>query len=82
LELNNGPPNWTRFVQLVQIRFGPPLTDSPIGELALLRREGSVDDDCKQFMSLSCRDSAISESHQMHLFTASLGMPLRTDVPL
>jgi hypothetical protein len=82
LELNNDPPNWTRFVQLVQIRFGPPLTDSPINELALLRREGSVDDYCKQFRSLSYRDPAIFESHQIQLFTAGLGKPLRTNVSL
>jgi hypothetical protein len=80
LELNNGPPNWTRFILLIQIRFS--LLLSPIGELALLRHEGSVDDYCKQFMSLSCRDLAISESHQIQLFTAGLGKPLRTDVSL
>jgi hypothetical protein len=65
LELNNGPPDWTRFVQLVQIRFRPPLIDNSIGELALLRHAGSVDDYCKQFMALSCRDPAISEAHQI-----------------
>jgi hypothetical protein len=41
-----------------------------------------VDDYCKQFMSLSYLDLAISESHQIQLFTASLGKPLRTDVSL
>jgi hypothetical protein len=42
--------SWNHFVQLIQIWFGLPLTDSPIGELALLRREGSVDDFCVRFM--------------------------------
>jgi hypothetical protein len=82
MELNNGPSDWTRFVQLIQIRFGPPLTDSPIGEVALLQHAGSVDDYCKQFMALSCHDLVISEVHQIQLFTASLGKPLRTDVSL
>jgi hypothetical protein len=41
LELNTDPPPWPRFIQLVNKSFGPPLTDSPIGEIALLRREGS-----------------------------------------
>jgi hypothetical protein len=48
LELNSGQPVWPRFVQLVNARFGPPLTDSPIGELAQFRCTGSVDEYCNK----------------------------------
>jgi hypothetical protein len=41
-----------------------------------------VDDYCKRFMSLSCHDPVISESHQIQLFTVGLGKPLRTDVSM
>jgi hypothetical protein len=47
LELNGGRPTWPQFVQLVNACFGPPLTDSPVGALAMLRRSGSVDDYAK-----------------------------------
>jgi hypothetical protein len=43
LELNGGMPTWNRFMRLVNTRFGPPLTDSPIRELTHLRREGTVE---------------------------------------
>jgi hypothetical protein len=52
LELNGGQPDWTRFVQLVNACFGPPLTDNPIGELTQLWRTRSVDKYCNKFMSL------------------------------
>lgn len=43
LELTAGTPSWRHFAQLVQQRFGPPMIDSPLGELVLLRRAGTVD---------------------------------------
>jgi hypothetical protein len=39
-ELNGGCPTWPQFVQLVNTRFGLPLTDSPIGELTIVRIDG------------------------------------------
>jgi hypothetical protein len=63
VEPNSGPPSWPQFVQLVNTRFGPLLTKTPIGELVQLQREGSIDDYCNKFMALSCHDQAISEDH-------------------
>jgi hypothetical protein len=62
LELNGGRPTWQQFIQLVNARFGPPLTDTPLGELAMLRRSGSVDEFARRFMVLSCHDPSITES--------------------
>jgi hypothetical protein len=73
LELTDRMPSWRRFVQLVQQRFGPPMTDSPLGELILLRRTRSVDDHTNQFLTLACRDAGLSE-YQVN--------PLKTDVAL
>jgi hypothetical protein len=47
------------------IRFGPALIESPIGELALLQKEGSVDDYAEKFMALSCRDPPLTKTHQI-----------------
>jgi hypothetical protein len=82
VELNGGLPSWPQFVQLVNTRFAPPLTESPIGELALLRREGSINYYCTKFMALSCCDPTISEDHQVQLFMMGLGQQLETDVAL
>jgi hypothetical protein len=66
----------------VNSRFGPLLTDTPLGELAMLRRTGSVDEFAKRLMALSCRDPTITEQQQIRLFTTCLGDPLRLDVAL
>jgi hypothetical protein len=61
LQLNGGLPSWRRIVQLINTCLGPPLTDSPLGELALLHRSGRVDRFCNKSMSLSCRDRALTK---------------------
>jgi hypothetical protein len=61
LELTSGTPSWRRFAQLVLQRFGPPMTDSPVGELMLLRRTGSVEEYTDQFLAYACRDADLTE---------------------
>jgi hypothetical protein len=66
----------------VNFWFGPPLTDTPFRELAMLRRTGLVDEFTKRFMALSCRDPTITEQQQIQLFTTGMGDPLRLDIAL
>jgi hypothetical protein len=82
MELNGGRPSWPQFIQLVNARFIPPLTDTPLGELAMLRRSSSIDEFAKRFMALSCRDPSITESQQIQLFIIGLGDPLCLDIAL
>jgi hypothetical protein len=61
LELTSGTPSWRRFAQLVLQRFGPPMTDSPVSKLMLLRRTGSVEEYTDQFLAYACRDADLTE---------------------
>jgi hypothetical protein len=69
-------------MSMVNKRFGPPLMESPISELALLHREGLINDFAKRFLALSCRDTTIMNDHQVQLIIKGLGNPLHTDVAL
>jgi hypothetical protein len=82
MELNDGWLSWSQFTQLVNARFGPPLTDTPHGELAMLRHTRSVDEFAKRFMALSCHDPSITESQQIQLFTTGLNDPLCLNITL
>jgi hypothetical protein len=53
LELNNGVPPWPNITRQINARFGPLMTDTPLGELALLCWTGSMDEFCDKFMVLS-----------------------------
>jgi hypothetical protein len=48
----------------------------------LLHRDGSIEDYYAKFMTLSRRDPAIFEEHQVQLFMAGLGHQLCSDIAL
>lgn len=56
LEMIAGEPSLEHFVQLVLHRFGPTLTETPLSELELLHRTGSMDEYKGTFLTLTCRD--------------------------
>lgn len=37
------------------------MTDSPLGELTMLRRTGTVEDYVNNFLALACRDAELTE---------------------
>ena len=63
-------------------RFGPAITESPLGEPTQPRRTGTVEEYAKQFVSLACREVELSERQQVQIFIAGLTNPLRTDVAI
>lgn len=82
LERDEGVLAWPRFTDFVNMRFGPPIRSNPLGELAQLRRTGSVEEYQRQFLALLCRADPLSPTQEVQLFTAGLMKPLRTDVEL
>jgi hypothetical protein len=64
MELNGGRPTWNQFNKLVNARFGPPLTNSPVRELAMLQRTRTVDKFSKHFITLYYRDTSLTEPLQ------------------
>jgi hypothetical protein len=69
-------------VRLVNTRFGPPLTDIPIGELVHLCHDDIVEDYCTKFMSLACHEITLFEGFHVQLFVLGLVEPLRMDITL
>lgn len=82
LERDEGVLTWPRFADFVNMCFGPPICSNPLGELAQLRRIGSVEDYQRQLLALLCRTDPLSPMQQVQLFTVGLLKPLRTDVEL
>lgn len=82
LQKNQGAPTWTKFVEAINMRFGPPVRSNTLGELAHLRRTGTVDEYQDQFLKLLARCDSVTEPQQIALFTAGLGEPMSTDVEM
>jgi hypothetical protein len=50
-----GVLTWTRFIEFIQMRFGPPLRFNGMADLKELKRTGTVEEYSRQFLTLLCR---------------------------
>jgi hypothetical protein len=82
LERNHDQPSWPDFIKLVNRRFGPLLCSNPLGELIQIHRETTLVEYQSKFLALLARCDDLVEKHQIYIFTAGLGNPLRTDMEL
>ncbi|XP_010264784.1 PREDICTED: uncharacterized protein LOC104602705 [Nelumbo nucifera] len=73
---------WAQFKSYCLLRFGPPLTSNPLGELINLKQTGTVAEYQRQFQTLLARASFVRPDQQVDMFTAGLSEPLRVDVEM
>ena len=73
---------WEEFKAQCNIRFGPPMSNNPLGELANLKQKGTVEEYQRQFQSLLVRASDLKPRQQVNLFIVGLMEGLRIEVEL
>nr|KAJ0223305.1 hypothetical protein LSAT_V11C200068960 [Lactuca sativa] len=75
-----GRPTWNEFVEECKIRFGPPMSMNPLGELTQLRQTGTVEDYYASFESLLGRTTGVTPKQSMWHFCAGLINVIRYEV--
>ncbi|WVZ89777.1 hypothetical protein U9M48_036141 [Paspalum notatum var. saurae] len=76
LQEDEETPSWTRFKELLNLRFGLPLRSAPLFELAECRRTGTVEEYANRFQALLPRAGRLGEAQRVQLFTGGLLPPL------
>jgi len=56
VEKDEGTPSWSRFKELINRRFGPPLRSNPLAKLVTCRRTSTVADHQDWFQALLTRN--------------------------
>lgn len=52
IERDQGTPSWHRFIELINLYFGPPIRANPIDELVACCRTGTMADYQERFLTL------------------------------
>ena len=81
MERDFGMVSWPRFVDFVNLRFGPPICSNSIGEIKALFRTSMVEYS-RRFLALLSRCDHLSTRTKIDLYTGGLGQPLTSDVEL
>lgn len=76
VQRDEGIPRWRRFVDLLNLRYGPPLRSAPLFELADCRRTGTVTEYQDCFQALLPRAGPLEKAQRVQLFTGGLLPPL------
>ncbi|KAL4582748.1 hypothetical protein LXL04_007307 [Taraxacum kok-saghyz] len=71
---------WREFSEECKIRFGPPMSLNPLGELARLRQLGTVEDYCEAFESRLGRTTGVTPEQSIWHFCAGLTNAIRYEV--
>ncbi|KAL8104131.1 hypothetical protein AgCh_028387 [Apium graveolens] len=82
LEQEEPDLKWDQFKSYRLLRFGPPLSGNPLGELVNLKQVDSVEEYQKQFQTLLARATTVRGDQHVDLFTAGLNDGLRVDVEM
>jgi hypothetical protein len=77
-----GALTWSRFIEFLQMRFGPPLRFNDMANLKALQRTGTVEDYTRQFLKICAACDDMTHRQQTNMYTTGLGEPLRTDVEM
>jgi hypothetical protein len=76
LQEDEGTPSWSRFRELLNLRFGPALRSTPFFELTECRRTGTVEEYSNRFQELLPRAGRMAEEQHVQLYTGGLLPPL------
>ncbi|KAL4573462.1 hypothetical protein LXL04_020270 [Taraxacum kok-saghyz] len=75
-----GRLSWVEFSEDCRIRFGPPMSINPLGELTRLQQTGSVEDYCSEFEARLSRTTGVSPDQSIWHFCAGLKNIVRYEV--
>jgi hypothetical protein len=76
LQEDEGTLSWSRFRELLNLRFGPALRSVPFFELTECRRTDTVEEYSNRFQELLPRAGRITEEQRVQLYTGGLLPPL------
>ena len=62
MEKDEGTPSWNRFKEVLDLRFGPPLCSTPLGELVVCHLTSTVADYQDRFQELLARAGPLQEN--------------------
>lgn len=79
MERDFGMVSWPRFVEFVNLRFGPPIGSNSIGEIKALFCTSTVEEYSRRYLALLSHCDHLSTRTKIDLYTGGVGQPLASD---